>query len=48
MYTALVGAPGQAVVYVFEYNTDTEEWGEAQVRIKNPITFPEPLKEKGR
>lgn len=31
MYTALVGSPGQAVVYVFEYNADTEEWDEVQV-----------------
>lgn len=31
MYTALVGAPGQAVVYVFEYNTVTGDWEETQV-----------------
>lgn len=40
MYTALVGAPGQAVVYVFEYNVDTGEWDEVQVRIKNQLMFP--------
>lgn len=31
MYTALVGAPGQAKVYVFEYNATTGAWDEAQV-----------------
>ncbi|CAM9763265.1 unnamed protein product [Pylaiella littoralis] len=30
MYTALVGAPGQAKVYVFEYNATTGAWDEAQ------------------
>lgn len=35
MYTALVGAPGQATVYVFEYNADTGEWEEVQVRFKH-------------
>ena len=34
-YTALVGAPGQAVVYVFEYDESTEEWNQAQVRNHN-------------
>lgn len=37
MYTALVGAPGQAVVYVFEYNIATGEWDEAQVRTKHAL-----------
>lgn len=31
MYTALVGAPGQAVVYVFEHNIDTGQWDQTQV-----------------
>lgn len=31
-YTALVGAPGQAKVYVFEYNATTGAWDEAQVQ----------------
>ncbi len=32
MYTALVGAPGQAMVYVFEYDVSTQEWNQAEVR----------------
>ena len=32
-YTALVGAPGQAAVYVFEYSTILKEWKETQVRV---------------
>lgn len=29
--TALVGAPGQAKVYVFEYNAITTTWNQTQV-----------------
>lgn len=31
-YAALVGAPGQATVYVFEYDATTGAWEETQVR----------------
>eukprot|EP00752_Nemacystus_decipiens_P003960 g3626.t1 len=40
MYTALVGAPGQAVVYVFEYNADTGEWDETQTLIAEGVNLP--------
>ncbi|CAM9772123.1 unnamed protein product, partial [Laminaria digitata] len=39
-YTALVGAPGQALVYVFEYNATTGGWDEIQTLAADGVNLP--------
>ncbi|CAM9122390.1 unnamed protein product, partial [Hapterophycus canaliculatus] len=40
MYTALVGAPGQAVVYVFEYNISSGAWDEQETLAVAGVNLP--------
>ncbi|CAM9635564.1 unnamed protein product, partial [Choristocarpus tenellus] len=40
-YTALVGAPGQAAVYAFEYDADSGEWNETQILSVDGVNLPE-------
>ncbi|CAM9102436.1 unnamed protein product [Scytosiphon promiscuus] len=40
MFTALVGAPGQALVYSFEYNTSSGAWDETETLTAAGVNLP--------